>query len=305
MVPSDELVRRAAGTTPEAALYQPVDFQESQRQAILQNLANFQDAAALTRQTNNSITNDALKRIAALVPGYQSAVQRYGLAASDLLNGRLPFNDVTQILGDRSAFTSTVGIPGTAGPASLRDLGLSQLQGLQTGGSILKDMVQMAQTISPVERYATPQQMFVSPIDRIRGDLEQAQLIQQSEQNRNNLAAMGDPRAQLQLGLQTAGINGYQGGSPVGAGIAAGVGSLGSSVLGMAGSGMLGGSGAGGAGGSAGTGGFASPQMAQAAAYPGYTGGASYLSGSGWVPRATYYNGNPGAALTNYTGRAV
>lgn len=301
-VPSKGLIAAAAGTVPVAARYKPVDFTKEQLASIDANRTAAQRAGWLTYDTNRMITADALQRISRLVPGYSSSMQKYGAAASSLLGGHLPFNDVMGIAGHAGSLAGSLGIAGTGGPATLRDLGLSELQGIQTGGSILKDMVGMAETISPRAGYMTPQQMFVSPSDRIRNQLEQHQLVQQSDQNANNLAAEGDPAARLQLGLQTSGaLSGYTGGSPGTGALVSGIGSLAGSLSGLGGGGGGLGSilGAGGAGGSSGTGGFSS--IAQAGAAAPYAGGYGYLSGAGYVPRAQAVY-NPGGSLQAYTG---
>lgn len=307
-MPTQDLVQRAAGTVPVAARYKPVDLNREQQNAIAANMAALPASKALSRNTNAFITNDSLRRIQALVPGYMASMQRLGLNANDLLNGRLPFDDVDQIVGNASGRTASIGVPGSAGPATLRDLGVSGLQATNMGAGLLKDMVGIAEQTSPISRYRTPTADFVSPADRIRTQLEQSQLIQQSDQNANNLAASGDPAARLQLGLQTSGVTGYHGGDPTLGAVNTGIGSLGSSVLGAAGGGM-GGGGSGASGGvlSSLMGGGSSPNSAgfyptQAGAIAGYGGSSSY------TPSVAYYGGGgaPGAStgwyLQNYTG---
>lgn len=296
-VPSQDLIARAAGTVPKAAMYRPVNLTQEQLAAINGNLSNLSASKSLSRQTNAAITSDALRRIAALVPGYRASMQRLGINANDLLNGRIPVDDVDQIIAKASGRASAIGTPGTSGPATARDLGLSSLSAQSAGAGMLKDMVSMADAVSPIARYNTPQTNFVSPADRIRAELEQHQLIQQSEQNRNNLEATGDPAARLQLGLQTSGITGYHGGDPTLGAVNAGIGSLGSTVLGTV---------SGGAGGSAGGGGIFSSLMgggvgggAKPAGYQSWAQGPQ--NGTYYVPQSSYYSGNPGASLQYFT----
>jgi hypothetical protein len=108
------------------------------------------------------------------------------------------------IVSNRNEMTNALGIPGTGTNATLKDLGLSQLDAVKAGGGILKDMVGIAETINPVGRRMSPQSMMISPQDRIRMTMEQNQLIQQSDQNKYNLGASGDPTAYAQLQLQLA-----------------------------------------------------------------------------------------------------
>lgn len=195
----------AFGRVPEAAEYQPVNFDQVQLDAILGNTRNRQPINNLVQVDNDKITQEALRRARRLVPGYDSMMRTYGAAGSDLLNMKVPFDDVLGIISERNELANTIGVPG-AGTinATLKDLGMSRMGALQAGGGILKDMVGMAESISPVSRYETPTRWMVNPTDRINMELNQNQLIQQSEQNANNLEATGDPAAYAQFQLQLA-----------------------------------------------------------------------------------------------------
>jgi hypothetical protein len=152
-----------------------------------------------------------------------------GLNAGNLMNGQLPYDDVLNAVSNRAALTNSLGIGGTAQPATLKDLGIGQLDAMKTGGSMMQQMVGMAETISPIGRYMTPQMMMLTPLDRIKMSMEQNQLIQQSDQNKNNLEALGASN------LAPSGGGGSGGG---GAGIGSalsGVGSLLGSFGGMGG----------------------------------------------------------------------
>lgn len=244
-------------TVPKPAMYQPVDLGESQMDTVADNLEALPQIQYLVEGTNTHITSEAKRRINAFYPGFRQAIKSYAGAGQSLLNGQLPFQDVMDIVGNRNALGASIGTPGTSGPATMRDLGMSQLQGLQMGGGIMKDLVGIAETVSPIARYMTPQTMFMDPTTRANMDIQQAQLIQQSQQNANNLAAMGDPQAAAQA--QTiSGIGGQLSG-------------IGQSLLG---------------GGFGSTGGAAPSTNAM--------GEMQYLTGT--VPRATpvYYNGSLG-----------
>lgn len=314
-VPSDSLIARAAGTVPKAAEYMPVDFSKEQLAGIGANQGALQSAIDLSRGTNNFLTNDALRRISKMVPGYSAAMQKMGMNANNLLSGRLPFNDVLGIAGDQSGLTASLGIPGTAGPATMRDLGLSELQGIQAGGGMLKDMIGMAEAINPIGRSLTPQSMFVAPTDRLKMTMEQNQLVQQSNQNKNNLEAQGDPEARLRLGLQTSGaLSGYTGPDPGMTAINTGIGSLGSMAAGMGGMGGMGGGGGGmgGLGSLFGGGGGAGGQPNASGFFNTQAGAQNYYSrgASGYSPQVAYYGGtgqpgaNSGWYLQYYTGGA-
>lgn len=195
----------AFGSVPKPALYEPVNFDEAQRASIMGNDNNLTAINDLVYNSNKYLDADAMTRANRFVPGYKTAMRTYGAAGNDLLNGRLPFGDVSKIVSDRTDLTNALGTPGAGGfNGTLKDLGVSQLDAIKTGGSILKDMVGIAETVNPVNRRSRPQDMFVTPSERIPWELQQHQLEQQSQQNANNLAAAGDPAAYAQLQLQLA-----------------------------------------------------------------------------------------------------
>lgn len=190
------------GRIPEAALYEPVDFNNEQLKAIFANEAALPAIQNLLRKNNGIITADALKRANKLIPGYSASMRQMGLNANDLISGRLPSDVIEKVVGDRAQVSSGVNIPGLAGPATLKDLGLTSLDAINQGTGMLGKMVSMAETISPRASYMTPQSSMISPGERIRLTMEQNALIQQSEQNKNNLEAGVPPGEMARLGLQ-------------------------------------------------------------------------------------------------------
>lgn len=188
-----ELKRINLGDVPDAAMYDPVDFDRAQIEAIMANRDALPDIQQVMAGANTAISNDAIRRAIKLIPGYMQSMRTMGSNTNELINGRLPFEDVMDIVGDRGAMTGALGIPGTGGAATLKDLGISRMDAMKTGSGMLGDMIGMAETISPRGSYVTPQSMMVSPMDRIRNEMEQNGLVQQSNQNFNNLAAQADP----------------------------------------------------------------------------------------------------------------
>jgi hypothetical protein len=83
---------------------------------------------------------------------------------------------VLGIVSDQNELSNSLGIPGTSGAATLKELGISRPGAIQSGGGILKDMVNIAETISPISRCMTPQSMFLNPSELIAPSLEPAQL---------------------------------------------------------------------------------------------------------------------------------
>lgn len=191
------------GSVPEAALYEPVDFDESQMDAIRGNKDALPFIRELLGQSNNFVTADALRRADKLIPNYSQSMRTMGDSTLDLLSGRLPYDDLLDIVSDRAAVGGGLNIPGLSNGQTLKDLGMSRLDAMGKGAGLMGQMVSMAETISPRSSYGKPTDFFVSPTQRIGMQMEQNQLVQQSQQSANNLAAGADPNevARLQLGM--------------------------------------------------------------------------------------------------------
>lgn len=191
------------GGKPDAAKYEPVDFSNEQIAAIMGNLGSLDAGSDLMGRTNQLIDQDAMHRAKRFIPQYKDSMRIEGAAANSLLKGQLPYDDVLDIVADRGESTNALGVPGTASSATLRDLGLSRLDAIKSGSGLLNNMVQIAESVNPVSRRSRPQDNFVNPSDRIRFSMEQNQLLQQTEQSANNLAAGISPTqsaaAQVQL----------------------------------------------------------------------------------------------------------
>lgn len=251
----------ANGRVPDAAEYEPVDYAKQQLAAILGNQAALPSIANLIYGTNDIISKSWNKRAKKFIPGFKGMMRQYGEAGTDLLGGNLPFEDVLGIAANSNELGASLGVPGGRLPGTLRDIGVSKLGAIQAGGGILKDMVNIAGAVAPTSSYANPTSMFLSPTDQVNWEIQQQQLIQQSNQNANNLAAAADPAAAFQQQLQLSQAGQIQG--------------AGQSLLG-AGFGMFGGQGA--------TNAYGAPGTNPA-------GEAQYRMGA--VPRAqpAYYNG--------------
>jgi hypothetical protein len=214
------------GEVPEHAPYEPIDLTQSQIDTIRGNLSSLALAGDLSDKTNDIILAQDLKRIRALVPEYDTNINRMGDVTRDLLLGRLPYGDILDITANRSELSANMGIPGGGANATLRDLGLSQMGAIQQGGSMFQQMLQAAQAVNPHERRMTPQQMFFTPQQRAELDITQAQLKQQSEQSRFNLEAMPDPTAAGRFQLELAALGLQGGGTDPGPGMSAMYGSI-------------------------------------------------------------------------------
>lgn len=217
------ITKKSVGSVPKPALYTPVDFNAEQWNAIMRDRDSLGAITSLTNKTNDNIANEDIHQANRLIPGYSSSMTRLGASANDLIQGRLPDDVLQSIVADRAGKSSGVNIPGLAGPATLKDLGLSSLDALNTGTGLLGKMTQMAESISPSSERVNPQTFFQTPQQNIENETRQNELLQQSQQNANNLAAAPDPVAAARLHLQLGqALTPNTSGAAVGQGIAQG-----------------------------------------------------------------------------------
>ncbi len=219
---------------PNAFLYNPVDITQSQLDTIQGNLKAFPSALQLVNQVNPSIWGNDLSRIRTLMPQFDEARDSYIGTTRSLQQGRLPFSDVMDILGQSGGITGSIGTPGGGRAATLRDLGQSRLSAMTQGNSMFQNFLQMAEAISPVAAQIRPQSQFLTPSERLQADIMQASLTQQGNASSALAAAMPDPAANAvanaNIGLSMARIGGAganTGGLPamsLGNGIAQGAG---------------------------------------------------------------------------------
>lgn len=194
-----------AGGIPDAALYQPVDFQKEQMNTILGNQDALGNIRGLNNDTNNVITSQALKRITSFVPNFRSLMRTQANNAGSLIKGQLPYDDVLGIAENHGSLNNALGTPGTAMPGTLKDLGISRLNAQESGQGMMQRMVGMAEQVSPISRYSRPQDYYLYPNQTIPWELEQHQLEQQSQQSANNLKAGISP---TQLAQNAAALSG-------------------------------------------------------------------------------------------------
>lgn len=193
-----------AGTRTRAAMYDPVNVEQSQRTGVQGNLNNLDVINQLVQGTNRGTLANDIERANAFSPGAMDTIASLGSAASRLSQGQLPFDAIEDIISDSSSRAGALGTPGGNSPATLRDLGLNSLNAYQQGANLLNQSLQAAEQISPISRQMAAGQYMITPGQQLQTDLQQAQLSQQSRQNANNLNSAPDPGAAMiaQLHLQ-------------------------------------------------------------------------------------------------------
>lgn len=195
---------------PEAFLYEPVDITQSQLDTISGNLSSAPGAIQLMDRVNPEIWRNDLSRIRTLMPGFDEASNQYMGNTQMLLRGQLPFQDVEDIVSNRSSLAASMGTPGGSRAATNRDLGLSRLDAMQQGSSMFQQFINMAEVISPNAKQARPQDMFLSPSERLQADILQRSLEQQGRASAAMAEAMPNPAenalVNAEIGLNMAGM---------------------------------------------------------------------------------------------------
>lgn len=182
------------GTRPEFAEFNPIDLTDEQLARIAGNAASLPSISENVFDTNLINTLAGQIRFDQLVPRGRQALSGLGRTSETLLRGELPFDDVLDVVRNRAGLAQTLGINGTQlGGALPRDLGLSRLQAIQTGGNLLAQATALADQVDPVARQLAPQSFYLSPELGAQVGLNQAILGQQSRQGANLFASAPDP----------------------------------------------------------------------------------------------------------------
>lgn len=190
---------------PEAAEYVPVDACCLQGSTIECNISHVDRADAYVRFVNRRHEqNDFLHAISGN-PTFMVDLHIQSTSIQDLMRGRLPVGDVVEVLGDNAEMACLAGRIGNTRKTTARDLGISKLRAQAAGRREFRETtVWFNSAVSPMGRQADIREMMQKPQERIAIALQQAMLIQNSLQNRNNELAQKDPYllAKLQTRIQ-------------------------------------------------------------------------------------------------------
>jgi len=157
------------GSRPDES--SPID---SALAAILGNIENLGPLEQLTRSLNQNISDAAIDRAVSFDPNFAENLSALSESARNLIRGNLPFDDVQDIISDRAELTNAIGVPGTAGNATLRDLGLSRLDAQQRGQNIFQQILAAQQAVDPIQRQITGTQFLVNPQTQLAADTSNA-----------------------------------------------------------------------------------------------------------------------------------
>lgn len=197
--------KNAFPNVPECAQYIPIDFCQEQVNTILCNLKAAQYADDYIKEVNRQHQQNQLIRAKFVIPLFEENRQFQAIQISDLLQGKLPIDDVGEILTDNAELACLTGRIGNTCKTTFRDLGVSRLRAQALGRQEFANMVQlMNSSVSPVSQLADVQSMMVTPQQRIAFAFQQTLYIWDSTQRCFNNAALKPPAelAALQVKLQ-------------------------------------------------------------------------------------------------------
>lgn len=198
------LMGDAMGSVPDAAIYQEVDSRKTIYAAINENLQNVPAAERHIAAVNRMNEQNDIVRMTAFSPEFLHILHTNSSSIRDLINGKLPIDVLIDITTDVAENDQVNGRIGNSSRQTHRSVGLSRLQMMDKGRRAMAQHIAMAQDVSPIQKQQSMQEMLGTPQGRLGLALTQAQLIQNSLQNYNNLDATGDPAkmGQLQSDMQ-------------------------------------------------------------------------------------------------------
>lgn len=197
--------RAALPDIPEAAEYVPVDPALVQEDTIRSNYGSACKSDEYIQAVNRLHEQNDMIRSVAFDPRFLVNMDIASLSIQDLMRGKLPVSDLMEITTDCAERAAMTGRIGNTRKTLARDLGISSLRAQAFGRQEMREHMSMInRDISSTSRQGSIMSMAVTPAERIGLALTQAQLVQNSLQNKNNTLAQKDPYlfAQLQTRLE-------------------------------------------------------------------------------------------------------
>lgn len=191
---------------PEAARLVPVDPQQLQYQAMIDNIVNGPKTAEYMVAANHWHRSNYMARVELLSPGFTALLTTHMRQIEALMMGQLPVDEAVAVVSNDAELAAMNGRLGNTRMISAASLGIRRLQVQQLGRDEMGRRLQWMDGVSPLSREVTLNELMVSPERRLLFALEQAQLLQNDLQNANNAAAQKAPHkmAELQTKLQRA-----------------------------------------------------------------------------------------------------
>lgn len=190
---------------PLAAEYIPVDAGNTQSFAIEQNIRSVDRSDAYVRYVNRQNEQNDLIRGLSFNAGFLVDLDILNKSIQDMMRGILAIGDVIDVVSDQAEMAAFTGRIGSVRKTTARDLGISKMRMQAAGREEFRRNTQFYNTVvSPQGRQHDIAEMMMAPGAQIELALAQAQLIQNSLQNKNNALAQKEPYllARLQARMQ-------------------------------------------------------------------------------------------------------
>lgn len=176
-----------------------------QGSAIECNISHTTRADEWVRQVNRLHEQNDLLHLLSMCPDFLVNLDIMNKSIQDLMRGILPVGDVVEVLNDNAELASLMGRIGSTRKTTARDLGISKLRSQAAGRREMREHgAWLNSSVSSQQRQLSIKDMMIAPQDRVNYALAQAQLIQNSLQNKNNALAQKEPYklARIQMNLQ-------------------------------------------------------------------------------------------------------
>jgi hypothetical protein len=152
--------------------------------------------SAINQQLSDETLRLNLERMRGLMPNFDTVSGQIGNVTEDLIFGRLPFDDVLDIVSDRQSLSATLGAPGGQAPATLKDLGLSRMDAIRQGFGMFQGFADtLARSVSPIPQFHSGLQLLpytaLTADQRVGRELQTTAAMQQAEL----INSMPDPAA--------------------------------------------------------------------------------------------------------------
>lgn len=192
---------------PRPAEYVPVDACCEQMNTIECNINATDRADAYVKYVTRLHEQNDLQHALSYDPGFLVNLDIQATSIQRMMRGQMETGDVIEILTDNAERASAFGRIGNTRKTTARDLGISRMRLQAAGRREFREATSWYNSsVSPLQRVADIRSMMSSPQERISLALTQAQLIQNSLQNKNNALAQKEPFLMAKLQTRMANL---------------------------------------------------------------------------------------------------
>lgn len=195
----------AFAEVPRAAEFVPVDPCCEQSSTIECNMDKVFRADEFYRSVNRLHEQNDLIHMLSFDPGFLVNLDIQNTSIQNDMRGICDVGDIVDVLTDNAEQACLTGRIGNSRKTTNRDIGITKRRVKVGGRAEFREAIQWINTVvSPMSRQGDIRGMMLDPSQRITLALQQAQLIQNSLQNKNNALAQKEPflLAKLQTRLQ-------------------------------------------------------------------------------------------------------